>query len=59
MLDDDSRGYILELMATKLLCLDEQIQLAGMSATLNVRSQILNFNTLLTDDRMPSCWPSG
>ncbi|KAG9229284.1 P-loop containing nucleoside triphosphate hydrolase protein [Amylocarpus encephaloides] len=35
MLDDESRGYILELMATKLLCLDQSIQLIGMSATLN------------------------
>jgi len=36
MLDDDSRGYILELMATKLLSLDQDVQLMGMSATLNV-----------------------
>lgn len=37
MIDDESRGYILELMATKLLCLDQNVQLIGMSATLNVR----------------------
>ena len=36
MVDDESRGYILELMATKLLCLDQNVQLIGMSATLNV-----------------------
>jgi replicative superfamily II helicase len=36
MLDDDSRGYILELMATKLLSLEQNVQLIGMSATLNV-----------------------
>jgi DNA polymerase theta len=37
MLDDDSRGYILELMATKLLSLEQNVQIVGMSATLNVR----------------------
>ena len=36
MLDDEGRGYILELMATKLLTLDQSVQLIGMSATLNV-----------------------
>ncbi|RDL36601.1 uncharacterized protein BP5553_05953 [Venustampulla echinocandica] len=35
MLDDESRGYILELMATKLLSLEHSVQLIGMSATLN------------------------
>ncbi|KAG4437459.1 hypothetical protein IFR05_007064 [Cadophora sp. M221] len=35
MIDDESRGYILELMATKLLSLDQNVQLIGMSATLN------------------------
>jgi hypothetical protein len=38
MIDDESRGYILELMATKLLTLqiEDKVQLIGMSATLNV-----------------------
>ncbi len=36
MINDESRGYILELMATKLLCLEQSVQLIGMSATLNV-----------------------
>lgn len=38
MIDDESCGYILELMATKLLSLDfdEKVQLIGMSATLSV-----------------------
>lgn len=35
MIDDESRGYILELMATKLLSLEQNVQLIGMSATLN------------------------
>lgn len=35
MIDDDHRGYLLELMATKLLCLDDHaVQIIGMSATL-------------------------
>ena len=36
MIDDDRRGYILELMATKILSLEQNIQLLGMSATLSV-----------------------
>jgi DNA polymerase theta len=36
MLADEGRGYILELMATKLLSLEQNIQLIGMSATLHV-----------------------
>ena len=28
MLDDEGRGYILELMATKLLCLDQSVQVS-------------------------------
>jgi DNA polymerase theta len=36
MLDDDQRGYLLELMATKLLSLEQRIQIIGMSATLPV-----------------------
>ncbi|KXX77558.1 DNA polymerase theta [Madurella mycetomatis] len=34
MIDDGYRGYLLELMATKLLCLGQPIQIIGMSATL-------------------------
>ncbi|KAG5989317.1 hypothetical protein E4U54_004359 [Claviceps lovelessii] len=34
MIDDDHRGYILELIATKLLSLDQRLQIIGMSATL-------------------------
>lgn len=38
MITDSSRGYILELMATKLLSLEGnvQVQVVGMSATLSV-----------------------
>lgn len=35
MLDEEHRGYILELMATKILALQQGIQLVGMSATLS------------------------
>lgn len=35
MIDDDHRGYLLELLATKLLALDDHaVQIVGMSATL-------------------------
>lgn len=34
MLDDDHRGYLMELIATKLLSLDHDVQIIGMSATL-------------------------
>ena len=36
MVDDDHRGYLMELIATKLLCLGQDIQIVGMSATLSV-----------------------
>lgn len=35
VLDDENRGYLMELMITKLLSLDHGIQLIGMSATLS------------------------
>ena len=35
MLDDEHRGYIMELMVTKLMCLQQGIQVVGMSATLS------------------------
>ncbi|KAF5582192.1 DNA polymerase theta subunit [Fusarium pseudoanthophilum] len=34
MVDDDHRGYLLELVATKLLSLEQRVQIVGMSATL-------------------------
>lgn len=36
MLDDEHRGYLLELIVTKLLLLRQDIQIIGMSATLSV-----------------------
>lgn len=36
MLDDEGRGYLMELMITKLLLLQQEIQIIGMSATLSV-----------------------
>lgn len=36
MINDAHRGYLMELMATKLLCVSHRIQLVGMSATLSV-----------------------
>jgi DEAD/DEAH box helicase len=41
MLDDNHRGYILELLATKLLILESGVQIIGMSATLSVRGYYL------------------
>jgi DNA polymerase theta len=43
MVDDDHRGYLLELMATKLLSLEQPVQIVGMSATLPVCS-VASFN---------------
>ncbi|KAL9602187.1 MAG: hypothetical protein Q9219_002051 [cf. Caloplaca sp. 3 TL-2023] len=34
MIDDDHRGYLMELLATKILSLEQNVQLVGMSATL-------------------------
>lgn len=38
MLDDENRGYIMELMATKLMSLEHDVQIIAMSATLSVSS---------------------
>ncbi|KAI1263128.1 P-loop containing nucleoside triphosphate hydrolase protein [Xylariaceae sp. FL1019] len=35
MVDDDHRGYLMELIATKLITLDHSVQIIGMSATLS------------------------
>lgn len=36
MIDDDHRGYLMEIMASKLLVLERPVQIVGMSATLTV-----------------------
>lgn len=36
MIDDDHRGYLLELLSAKLLTLGHQVQIIGMSATISV-----------------------
>lgn len=36
MIDDDHRGYLMELLATKVLSLEQKVQILGMSATLPV-----------------------
>jgi replicative superfamily II helicase len=36
MIDEENRGYILELMMTKVLALQQNTQIVGMSATLSV-----------------------
>lgn len=41
MIDDGFRGYLLELLAAKLLCLDQELQIVAMSATLTVWTPIL------------------
>ena len=58
MLDDDIRGYVLELMTTKLLSLEQPIQLIGLSATLNV-GQLVEVWLKLNIFRMPSSLQSG
>ncbi|PBP19562.1 P-loop containing nucleoside triphosphate hydrolase [Diplocarpon rosae] len=51
MIDDQNRGYILELLATKLLCLEQDVQLIGMSATLQqVESLIMDRRSELLND---------
>jgi len=49
MLDNDHRGYLMEIMATKLLSLEQNIQMIGMSATVSVslRPILLNSEGLL------------
>ncbi|TGJ80043.1 hypothetical protein E0Z10_g8731 [Xylaria hypoxylon] len=38
MVDDDHRGYLMELIATKLMSLEHSVQIIGMSATLALQN---------------------
>lgn len=54
MLDDEHRGYLLELMVTKILLLQQDIQIIGMSATLSVWLSLSPMSTLRNQaDRHP------
>ncbi|KAL8642040.1 MAG: hypothetical protein Q9228_001234 [Teloschistes exilis] len=44
MIDDDHRGYLMELLATKLLSLERNVQIVGISATLPVWSKVNRFS---------------
>ncbi|KAI4192576.1 MAG: hypothetical protein LQ346_004239 [Caloplaca aetnensis] len=46
MIDDEHRGYLMELLATKILSLEHNVQLVGMSATLPVRNGQLRYRTV-------------
>ncbi|KAI1637387.1 P-loop containing nucleoside triphosphate hydrolase protein [Biscogniauxia mediterranea] len=51
MVDDDRRGYLMELMATKLMSLEHNVQIVGMSATLaniDILSRWLDAHTYTT-----------
>ena len=43
MIDDDHRGYLMELMASKLLSLERSVQIVGMSATLTNTEILANW----------------
>jgi DNA polymerase theta len=38
MVEDENRGFLLEILAAKLLSLGQRVQIVGMSATLSVHS---------------------
>lgn len=42
MLDDENRGYILELMATKLLSLEQEVQIIGKNSASTNPSTLLS-----------------
>ena len=44
MITDDHRGYLMEVMVSKLLVLDSHVQIVGMSATLTVLPSLFMYN---------------
>lgn len=59
MINDDHRGYLMELMASKLLVLENHVQIVGMSATLTVQCQCLIAITPADLNRIHKYWPGG
>lgn len=53
MIDDEHRGYLLELVATKLLSLEQPVQIVGMSATLPVT---ISSSTYVAVVDISNCW---
>ena len=59
MIDDEHRGYLIELMATKLLSLSNSVQICGMSATLTVRKILYHFRVVPNSGRTSVFSPHG
>lgn len=59
MIDDEHRGYTLELIATKLLSLEHAVQIVGMSATIPVCASSTCYLCRLTFNRIWSSWQNG
>lgn len=59
MIDDEHRGYTLELIGTKLLSLEHSVQIVGMSATIPVSTTSVGCYSLLTFYRIWISWQSG
>ena len=58
MINDDHRGYLMELMASKLLALESHVQIVGMSATLTVWCHFLIVTIPADRNRIPKYWQS-
>ncbi|KAI4168109.1 MAG: hypothetical protein LQ343_006642 [Gyalolechia ehrenbergii] len=59
MIDDDHRGYLMELLATKILSLEQSVQIVGMSATLPVRRSHRDTAAMTDSFRTHSYWRDG
>lgn len=61
MIDDDHRGYLLELLSAKLLSMGHPVQIIGMSATISVSYSFLLYlvSSFLTNDRISTSCPNG